>query len=48
MVWVTIGSGMAIRKFEEPEFEEKYGTLVEGLNKATTIGRYWNVLIFVR
>ncbi len=34
--------------FEDPNFKEKFGTILEGVNTEKTLGLYWNAIVLIR
>lgn len=36
------------KSYESPEFESKYGTLLEGVNLQRPLGMYWNSIVLIR
>jgi hypothetical protein len=43
-VYIIIKSHKAGTLTSEVNFKKKYGTLIEGVNLSTRIGRHWNLI----
>jgi hypothetical protein len=47
VTWITY-KHYKQKTIQSEEFQEQFGTLVEGMNLSTTIGVFWNSLILIR
>ena len=47
VTWITY-KNYKEKSIKSEEFQERFGTLVEGMNLTTTTGVFWNALILIR
>ena len=48
LIIVLITYNKLSNNFDDSNFKEKYGTILEGVNTEKQLGAYWNVIVLLR